>query len=370
MTPDAPLGTALSPSGSDGPALPLVVLHDHLDGGVRASTVLELSREFGIELPEGTVEGLADWFFEAADSGSLPRYLGTFARTLAVMQTARALRRIAREFVEDMVADGVCYAETRWAPEQHTEGGLSMAEAVAAVREGLEEGVAAAAAAGQRIVVGQILCIMRQNDPRVAADHVVDLAIAGRGEGVVGVDLAGPEDGFLASRFRDALERAHDAGVHVTIHAGEAAGIDSIADALDCGAERLGHGVRLVDDLSDSGPGPTARRVRDQRVLLEVCPSSNLQTGAFADMSSHPVEALRRAGMRVAVSSDNRLMSRTSTSRELRRIIDVHGWSLAELERAALEGLDAGFAPDQQRHALREDVVVPAYRAARAAAER
>ncbi|UQN28259.1 adenosine deaminase [Brachybacterium kimchii] len=358
--------TASDASDLDLRALPKGVLHDHLDGGVRPQTVLDLSRELGIEPPAPTAEGIADWFADAADSGSLPRYLETFARVLELMQTPDSLRRVAREFVEDMAADGVVYAETRWAPEQHLESGLSMEEAVDAVQAGLDEGTAQVEAAGDRILVGQILCQMRQNAPR---EEIVDLAIARQGRGVVGIDLAGPEDGFPASRFRPQLERARAAGVHVTIHAGEAAGVDSIADALDCGAERLGHGVRLIDDIDAGVVGPTARRVREDGVVLEVCPSSNLQTGAFADMPSHPVDALRRAGMRVAVSSDNRLMSRTWTSRELGRIVDTFSWGLDELEQAALIGLDNGFAPGEQRRALREEVVVSAYQAARIAAE-
>jgi adenosine deaminase len=374
-------------------ALPKAVLHDHLDGGVRPQTVLDLSRERGIEPPAPSAEGIADWFADAADSGSLPRYLETFSRVLELMQTPESLRRVAREFVEDMAADGVVYAETRWAPEQHLEGGLSMEQAVEAVQTGLDEGTAAVEATGGRILVGQILCQMRQNAPR---EEIVDLAIARQGRGVVGIDLAGPEDGFPASRFRPQLERARAAGVRLTIHAGEAAGLDSIADALDCGAERLGHGVRLIDDIdtdvlgdrvedpvphvepglfSDHMPivdtallGPVAQEVFREGIVLEVCPSSNLQTGAFADMPSHPVDALRRAGMRVAVSSDNRLMSRTRTSRELSRIVDTFGWGLDELEQATLIGLDAGFAPVEQRRALREEVVEPAYAAAREAA--
>src|SRR5699024_6391852 len=287
-------------------ALPKVARHDHLDGGLRAETVLELSQELGLEVPGleapldeapdaevasgGTPPGdvpadtpaagaptpdaptadaptpdgpaadaptaevppadaaraVADWFHSAADSGSLPASLSPFERTVAVMQTAPQLRRIAREFVEDMVADGVVYAETRWAPHQHTDGGLTPDEAVQAVQDGLDEGVAAAEAAGRRIVVGQLLCYLRHLDP---TDDLVDIAIARRDTGVLGLDLAGPEAGFPASAFRTQFERAREHGVRVTIHAGEADGPSSIADALDCGAERIGHGVRLLEDI-------------------------------------------------------------------------------------------------------------------------
>ncbi|ASK65567.1 adenosine deaminase [Brachybacterium avium] len=370
-------------------ALPKVALHDHLDGGLRPGTVLELSRELGLEVPgledpagatraaDGSdgaqpvgdaedVRKVADWFHAAADSGSLPEYLSTFEHTVALMQTAPQLRRIAREFVEDMVADGVVYAETRWGPHQHTAGGLSLDEAVQAVQDGLDEGVAAAAESGRRIVVGQLLCYLRHREP---TEDLVDIAIARRGTGVLGLDLAGPEAGFPASWFRAQFERAREHGVRVTIHAGEAEGPSSIADALDCGAERIGHGVRLLEDLEEeTGPaspqlGHTAARVHEAQICLEVCPSSNLQTGAAADYPSHPVGPLHRLGFAIALSSDNRLMSRTRTSREMLLVAQTFDWSLTDLEQVVLTGLDAGFAPTEQRQALRDEVVLPAFRA-------
>ena len=386
-------------------ALPKVALHDHLDGGVRAATVLELSRELDSTLPwadaadgaaaESDVRAVADWFHTAADSGSLPAYLSTFERTLAVMQTAPQLRRIAREFVEDMVADGVVYAETRWAPHQHTEAGLSLAEAVQAVQDGLDAGVAAAAANGRRIVVGQLLCYLRHLEP---TDDLVDLALARRETGVVGLDLAGPEAGHPASRFAAQFQRARAAGVRVTIHAGEADGPDSIADALDCGAERLGHGVRVLEDVAAgtavdgeaaadepragaadgagtpdapaaAALGPIASRVLREQICLEVCPSSNLQTAAAPDLPSHPVGPLHEQGFALALSSDNRLMSRTSTSREMTLVAQTFDWTLADLEQVVLTGLDNGFAPADQREALRDEVVLPAFAAVRAAGQ-
>ncbi|MDN5687788.1 MAG: adenosine deaminase family protein [Brachybacterium sp.] len=385
-------------------SLPKVALHDHLDGGLRPATVLDLCAELDIapppivpareadgsaDVPGGamvpTAQDVADWFHAAADSGSLPSYLSTFERTVALMQTAPALRRIAREFVEDMVADGVVYAETRWAPHQHTEGGLSLDEAIQAVQDGLDEGVADAERAGKRIVVGQLLAYLRQNEP---TEDLVDLAIARRDDGVLGLDLAGPEAGFPASRFRAQFERARGHGVHVTIHAGEADGPASIADALDCGAERIGHGVRLLEDVdlaarargtagadasagastpSDPsvGFGPLAARVHREQICLEVCPSSNLQTGAAPDLATHAAGDLHREGFAVALSSDNRLMSRTGTSREMTLAAEAFGWGLADLEQVVLTGLDAGFGPAGDRSALREEVVLPAFRAAR-----
>ena len=342
--------------------LPKVALHDHLDGGLRPATVLDLCREHGIIPPASSAGAVADWFHTAADSGSLPAYLSTFERTVAIMQTAPDLRRIAREFVEDMAADGVVYAETRWAPHQHTEMGLTLEEAVQAVQDGLDEGVAAARASGRHVVVGQLLAYLRHLEP---GDDLVEIARARRETGVVGIDLAGPEAGFPASRFRAQFDLARRSGVRVTVHAGEADGPSSIADALDCGAERIGHGVRLVEDIDGDTLGPVAERVHRDRICLEVCPSSNLQTGAAADIPSHPVGRLHDLGFALAISSDNRLMSRTRTSRELTLAADAHGWSLEDLEQVTLTGLEAGFAPQEARRVLREEVVRPAFRAAR-----
>ena len=349
-------------------ALPKVVLHDHLDGGLRPVTVLELCQELGIEPPAAGTEAapsasaVADWFHDAADSGSLPAYLSTFERTLALMQTADHLRRIAREFVEDMVADAVVYAETRWAPHQHTAGGLTLDEAVQAVQDGLDEGVAAARASGRQIVVGQLLCYLRHLDP---TDDLVDIALARRDSGVLGLDLAGPEAGYPASWFRAQFERARAEGLRVTIHAGEADGPSSIADALDCGAERLGHGVRIIEDVTGDQLGRVAERVRREQICLEVCPSSNLQTGGAANIASHPVGPLHELGFALALSSDNRLMSRTSTSREMTLAARTFGWSLDDLEQIVLTGLENGFAPVEQRRALRDQVVLPVFAAAR-----
>lgn len=258
--------------------LPKVVLHDHLDGGVRADTVAELAAEIGHPLPAGS-DALGEWFYAAADSGSLVRYLETFVHTVAVMQTPEHLRRVAREWVLDLAADGVVYGEARWAPEQHTERGLTQAEAVAAVGEGLAEGMAHAAASGHVMVARQLLTQLRHTPVN---PEVVELAIA-RDHLVVGFDLAGPEDGFPAERYADTFARLREHWVPLTIHAGEAAGVASIADALGEGALRLGHGARLVEDVTPDGDGwrlgPVARWVLDRRIPLELSPTSNLQTG-------------------------------------------------------------------------------------------
>ena len=339
--------------------LPTVVLHDHLDGGLRPTTVLELCAELGIDPPAADARGVADWFFEAADSGSLPRYLATFDRTLALLQRPQDLRRAAREFVEDMAADGVVYAETRWAPEQHLAGGLDLAGAVDAVQAGLEEGTAAAAARGQRILAGQLLCHLRHLPP---TDALVRLAAERRDAGVWGVDLAGPEAGFPASLYAGPFALAREQGVHVTIHAGEADGPASIADALDQGAERLGHGVRIIEDVAaDGSRGPVAARVHEQQVVLEVCPSSNLQTGAFPTIAAHPAGRLHRDGFALGLSSDNRLMSRTGTTREIALLADANGWELTDLAQITRAALAAGFAPAALRERILAEQVRPAY---------
>ena len=342
--------------------LPKVCLHDHLDGALRPATVVELAAAAGHRLPVEAPEALGRWMRTSADSGSLERYLETFEHTVAVMQTPEALVRCAREYVEDLVADGVVHAEVRWAPEQHTAGGLSMAEAVEAVRLGLSEGVLAAEDAGHIVSVTQILCAMRHGDRSL---DVARLVVDNRDRGVVAFDLAGPEDGFPPARHRAALELLADELMPVTLHAGEAAGIGSIRDALATGrALRLGHGVRIAEDididyLEDVAVvdlGRTAEWVRDRGIALEVCPSSNLQTGAVAAFGSapaqHPVDMLYRTGFTVTISPDNRLMSGTSVTDELGFLVEHFGYGLEDLERLQRNAAAAAFLPLEDRSAL------------------
>jgi adenosine deaminase len=347
-------------------ALPKVALHDHLDGGLRASTVLELAAEIGHELPAQDADSLADWFFEAADSGSLVRYLETFDHTIAVMQTYPQLKRVAREWVEDQAADGVVYAEARWAPEQHLRAGLSMAQAIEAVRDGLAEGMAISAAAGRPIIARQLLTSMRHAEPTPA---VAELAVAYRHDSVAGFDIAGAEDGFPPSRFAAVFEYLRRNNLQYTIHAGEAFGPASIWEAVQlCGASRIGHGVRLVEDIS-GGPGDRvlgdlANYVLDRRIALEVCPSSNLQTGIAATIAEHPFGLLAELGFRVTVSCDNRLMSRTTLSREFGLLADAFGYELADLRRFTLNAARSAFHPYAERRALIQDVILPGFAAA------
>ncbi|MGO2863073.1 MAG: adenosine deaminase family protein, partial [Brevibacterium sp.] len=276
-----------TPAGvaSDDPILqlPKVSLHDHLDGGLRPATMIELAEQIGHELPAGDAESLGRWFSESANSGDLVRYLETFSHTVALMQTREGLARVAKEWVLDQVADGVFYAEARWAPEQHLEGGLDLDAAVDAVQEGLEAGVIEASADGKFIRVGQIITAMRQADNAMA---IAELAIRhrekGAESGVVGFDIAGPEKGFPPSAHLSAFNALHQAYVPVTIHAGEADGKESIHEAITiCHAQRIGHGARIVEDMDivegEGQLGSLAAWVLDQQIPLELCPSSNLQ---------------------------------------------------------------------------------------------
>ena len=361
--------------GIDARDLPKVLLHDHLDGGLRPATIIELAAEAGLELPESNPERLAAWFAAAADSGSLPAYLQTFELTVAVMQTAQALRRVAREAVLDLADDGVIYAEIRWAPEQHQRRGLPLDDAVRAVAEGLAQGTADVAARGGEIRVQQLLCAMRQAD---RADEIAELAVRHRAEvagGVCGFDLAGPEAGFPPSDHADAFDRCAEAWLPVTCHAGEDGDLDSIESALlDARALRLGHGVLLADDFDVEGEdeegtllslGLLAQWVRDRGIALEVCPSSNLQTGEWGSLAEHPFDRFHRLGFNVTVSTDNRLMSATSTSLELARLADEFGYGLDELEQFQLNAAEAAFLPIEDRDEL-VDRILDGFDAARA----
>lgn len=344
-------------------ALPKVLLHDHLDGGLRPGTVVELAAAVGHDLPTTDPEALGAWFVDAAASGSLPRYLETFEHTLAVMQTADGLRRVAREAVLDLAADGVVHAEERYAPEQHQRQGLSLQEVVDAVREGFAEGTALARADGHEIHVVQVLSAMRQAD---RAAEVAALALANRDAGVVAFDIAGPEEGFGPSRHAGAFRLLRDASFPATVHAGEADGLGSIAEALHvAGAVRLGHGVRLADDVHEEPDGTwrlgvLAHWVRDRRVPLEVCPSSNVQTGAAASVAEHPVTRLRRAGFEVTVNTDNRLQSGTSLSRELGLLVRDAGWTLDDVVDVTLTAARHTFLHDDERRLLVDRIVRPA----------
>ncbi|MDT0308135.1 adenosine deaminase [Streptomyces sp. DSM 44917] len=348
---------------------PKVLLHDHLDGGLRPATVVELAAEQGYDrLPETDPARLADWFRASADSGSLVRYLETFTHTVGVMQTPEALARVAAECVLDLAADGVVYAEIRYAPEQHQERGLRLEEVVEAVNEGLREGERRAAAGGRRVRAGALLTAMRQ---AARALEIAELANRYRDAGVVGFDIAGPEAGFPPTRSLDAFEFLKRENNHFTIHAGEAFGLPSIWQALQwCGADRLGHGVRIIDDIEvrEDGSvslGRLAAYVRDKRIPLELCPTSNIQTGAAPSYAEHPIGLLRRLGFRATVNTDNRLMSDTSMSREFTQLVRTFHYTLDDLQWFTVNAMKSAFIPFDERLAMIGDVIKPGYAALR-----
>ncbi|HEY0534038.1 MAG TPA: adenosine deaminase [Actinoplanes sp.] len=344
---------------------PKALLHDHLDGGLRPATVIELADAVGHQLPTTDPAALGDWFVAAADSGSLERYLQTFAHTVAVMQTEEGLHRVARECALDLAADGVVYAEVRYAPEQHLERDLTLDQVVEVVEAGFRAGCAEAAAQGRVIRIGTLLTAMRH----AARSHeIAELAVRFRDTGVVGFDIAGAEAGFPPTRHLDAFEYLQRENFHFTIHAGEAFGLPSIWQAIQwCGADRLGHGVRIVDDITGRpGAEPVvlgrlAAYVRDKRIPLELCPSSNVQTGAAASIAEHPIGLLHDLRFRVTVNTDNRLMSGTSMSREMALLAEAFGWGWAELQWLTINAMKSAFIPYDERLTIINEVIKPAY---------
>jgi adenosine deaminase len=322
---------------------PKVLLHDHLDGGLRPATVLELAQRIGHPLPADDVAGLQAWFFQGGRGDDLPRYLETFDETVALLQTVDAIERVARECAEDLSADGIVHAEVRYAPELSLAGGLTYDEVIEAILAGFAAGPATTQ-------VRLIVCALRHlgNAPEAFA-----AAARHQDAGVVAVDLAGPEAGFPAADHAAAIDAARDAGLSLTIHAGEADGPASIADALDQGAERLGHGVRIADDLADDGtPGPIAQRVLDTGVALEVCPTSNVHTGVCTSVATHPVERLRRAGFAVTLNTDNRLMSGVTLTDEVIALHEAFGDDLDEVYALTCTAAETAFVSEAEREAL------------------
>jgi adenosine deaminase len=343
---------------------PKALLHDHLDGGLRPATVVELAEEIGHQLPAVDADALGRWFAVSAHSGSLERYLETFAHTVGVMQTSSALERVARECALDLAADGVVYAEVRFAPEQHLQLGLALEEVVEAVQAGFAAGAAQATAVGTPIRVGTLLTAMRH---AARSMEIAELAVRYRDAGVVGFDIAGAEAGFPPTRHLDAFEYLQRENFHFTIHAGEAFGLPSIWQAIQwCGADRLGHGVRIVDDIDVTDPagprlGRLAAYVRDKRIPLELCPSSNVQTGAAESIAEHPIGLLRDLRFRVTVNTDNRLMSGTSMSREMALLVEAFGYGWAELQWFTINAMKSAFIPFDERLAIINEVIKPAY---------
>lgn len=354
--------------GANITALPKVSLHDHLDGGLRPQTIIELADTVDLDLPENDADALSRWFAEKSDSGSLVEYLKTFDLTTGVMQTREGLIRVAREFVEDLGADGVIYGEIRWAPEQHLTRGLELDEVVEAVQEGIAEGVQEVANAGGRIRVGQLVSAMRHADRGL---EIAELAVRHRNNGVVGFDIAGAEAGFPAGRLKPAFDYLAQHYFPATVHAGEADGLESIRGALfDGRALRLGHGVRIAQDITVDREdeentyvelGRLSQWVKDREIALELSPSSNLQTGAIAEwgdeLIDHPFDLLYQLGFRVTVNTDNRLMSATSLSRELALLSETFDYDLSDLEVFQLNAAAAAFLPVEDREELADLII-------------
>jgi adenosine deaminase len=343
--------------------LPKALLHDHLDGGLRPETIIEIAQEIGHELPTYDAAELAEWFRSSCDSGSLVLYLETFAHTVAVMQRRQDVVRVARECAVDLARDGVVYAEVRMAPELLTTGELTLTTAVEAILEGFREGKKEAAAEGNTIHIYSLLCGMRQNE---LSQEVAELAVKFRDHGVVGFDIAGPEDGFPPSDQLDTFEYLRRENAHFTIHAGEAYGLPSIWEAIQiCGAERLGHGVRITDDIdfnhTPARLGRLSSYIRDRRVPLEMCPSSNIQTGVASSFADHAIGKLAKLRFRVTVNTDNRLMSATSMSREMNELVKACDWTFQDLQRVTINALKSAFIPFEDRLAIIDEIVKPAY---------
>jgi adenosine deaminase len=348
-------------------AVPKVLLHDHLDGGLRPTTIVELADEIGYaDLPETDPDALAHWFVAETPKRDLVRYLAGFTHTVAVMQTPEGLHRVARECVEDLAADGIVYAEVRFAPELHIEAGLALDEVVEAVLAGFAAGMADAEAAGRPIITRLLLTAMRT---AARSLEIAELAVRYRDRGVAGFDVAGAEAGYPPTRHLDAFQLIERANFHATLHAGEAFGLPSIWEALQwCNAERLGHGVRIIDDITDDADGTVklgslAGYVRDRRIPLELCPTSNVHTGAVPSLAEHPIKLLRQLQFRVTVNTDNRLMSGVTLSSELARCCEAFGWGWADLEWLTINAMKSAFWPFDDRLAVINDVIKPAYAA-------
>ncbi len=346
-------------------ALPKSLLHDHLDGGLRPATILEISEEIGHQLPSSDLDDLAAWFVSGANTKDLLQYLAIFEHTIAVMQTREHLHRVAREAALDLAADGVVYAEVRFAPENHQLRGMSLDAVMEAVQDGFRAGTAEAAASGKPTIVNTIVCAMRQADRSV---EIARLAVewSRRDPRVVAFDLAGPETGFPPTDHLEAMDVVRRSHLHLTLHASEQPGLELISQALYCGAERIGHGVRLCDDMTWDGDhivelGHLARYVLERQIPLEMAPSCHVHVGAVDSFEQHPLVAFHRHGFKVTVNTDNRLMSGVSVSSETHKLAPTFGLTRTELCELAVAGVESSFCEWSERRRLVDDVIRPAY---------
>jgi len=341
---------------------PKAVLHDHLDGGLRPATIVELADAHGYQdLPTDDAVELATWFLRGANRRDLSLYLETFAHTVGVMQHAEACHRVAVECAADLADDGCVYAEVRFAPDLHTSQGMSLDEVIEVVLAGFADG-----SAGTALTIRALVTAMRTDNNSKA---VAEAAVRFRDRGVVGFDIAGREAGYPPTLHLDAFQFLQRENFHFTIHAGEAFGPASIWEAVQfCGAERLGHGVRIVDDIVAEAGGPArlgrlASFVRDRRIPLELCPTSNVHTGAVDNIAEHPIGLLRDLGFRVTVNTDNRLMSGVSMTSEMVALHNAFSWGLGDLRWLTINAMKSAFLPFDERLGLINDVIKPGWAA-------
>jgi adenosine deaminase len=341
-------------------SLPKVLLHEHLDGVLKPKTVIELARNVKYDqLPTEEPEELARWFHQGANQGSLPKYLEGFAHTIAVMQTEEALERVAYEQAQDLSLDGVVYFETRFAPIFHAQKGLSHQQVVSAVLKGLARG-----RKDFGISSGLIICAMRNMDVSL---EMAELAVDFRERGVVGFDLAGEEGGYPPKKHVEAFHYIQRQNFNITIHAGEGFGMESIWQAIQyCGAHRIGHGTRLIDDiaLADGKAvklGDLAQYVLDKRIPLEICLLSNVHTGAAPSLSEHPFKIFYQEKFRVTLNTDNRLMSDTTMTKEFEAARDTFGLSLEDFEKITINAMKSAFLSYDQRCHFIYSVIKPGY---------
>lgn len=341
--------------------LPKVELHDHLDGGLRTETIIELAQQQGIELPSTDPAELAKWFHRGADRKSLALYLEGFTVTVSVMQTKEALERVAYEALEDRGKDNCVYVEIRFAPILHLQGGLNLETVVESVLKGLEKGKK-----DFGVEYGLILCAMRHQESSVSLE-IAELAVAFKNRGVVGFDIAGDEFGHPPKRHIEAFQYIRNRNFNITIHAGEAFGTESIWQALQiCGSHRIGHATRLIEDMTVHGTrienmGSLSHFIRDKRIPMEVCLSSNIQTGAATTMDDHPFHVYLRNHFRVLLCTDNRLMSNTTLTKEMSLAVKHYGLTLRELEKLTVNSMKSAFLHYDERIRIIYDILKPRF---------
>ena len=341
--------------------VPKVELHDHLDGGLRIETIIELSKREGLPLPSFDPTELREWFVRGCRQKSLALYLETFQYTIQVMQTRENLERVAFEAIEDLAKENVVYAEIRFAPDLHTRNGLNLEEVVTAVLSGLDKGKAKTG-----LQYGLILCAMRNEDPARTLE-IAELAVAFSDRGVVAFDIAGDECGHPPKKHLEAFQYIRNKNFNITIHAGEAFGVESIWQAIQiCGAHRIGHGVRLVEDMHIEGStigklGSLSQFVLDRRIPMEMCLTSNVGTGAVESYEKHPFPIFFKNNFRVFLCSDNRLMSDTSLTKEFTIAVEKYNLTFRDIEKITLNAMKSAFIHHNDKIAIIYDVIKRQY---------